>query len=95
MRLSHLDVEVLCLGHLQAFTGADAANYLQNSLKSCQEFLQLAEHLLRQADGDVQKAMQKIKELEYDDRKGPKQIEAAYLLNLEARVQAIKKRMQN
>jgi 2-aminobenzoylacetyl-CoA thioesterase len=94
VRLSRLDVEVICLGHLHAFTGADAQDYLQNSLRSCQEFLQQAEQFLQQADGDVQKTMQKIKKIEYDDLEGPKQIEAAYLLNLEARVKAIKKRMR-
>jgi hypothetical protein len=57
--------------------------------------LQQAEHFLQQADGDVQKAMQMKKKVEYDNRKGPKQVEAAYLLNLEARVKAIQKRMQN
>jgi glyoxylase-like metal-dependent hydrolase (beta-lactamase superfamily II) len=94
-RLSRLEVKVICLGHLRVFTGKDAESYLYDSLKSCQKFLHQAETFLRQADGDVQKAMQQIKKVEYDDRDGPKQIEAAYLLNLEARIQAIKRRMQN
>ena len=33
--------------------------------------------------------------IEYDPIQGPKQIESAYLLNLEAKVKAIKKRIQN
>jgi len=32
---------------------------------------------------------------EYDPIQGPKQIEPAYLLNLEAKVKAIKKRLEN
>ncbi len=45
--------------------------------------------------GDVQKVIARIKEIQYDPIKGPKQIEAAYLLNLEAKVKAIKKRLEN
>ena len=43
----------------------------------------------------MQKTIARIKAIEYDPVKEPKQIEVAYLLNLEAKVKAIKKRMDN
>ena len=36
-----------------------------------------------------------IKKIEYDHIEGPKQPEPAYLLNLEARIKAVAKRMNN
>ncbi len=94
LRLQDLDVDVLCLGHLRVYTGEDAKRYLQDSLDHCRRFLKLIETCLAECNGDVQKAVKRIKHIEYDSRQGPKQIEAAYLLNLEARVKAVKKRME-
>jgi len=93
-RLSEIDFEVLCLGHRWALTGDEAAGYLDKSMAHCRRFLNLVETLLDEESGDVKKAVARIKVIEYDPLKEPKQIEAAYLLNLEAKVKAIKKRME-
>jgi len=94
-RLSEVEFEVLCLGHRQALNGQDANNYFQISMAHCRNFLNLVETSLMEADGDVPKVIARIKAIEYDPIRGPKQIEPAYLLNLEAKVKVIKKRMEN
>jgi glyoxylase-like metal-dependent hydrolase (beta-lactamase superfamily II) len=94
-RLSEVEYDVLCLGHRRAVNGRDARQYLQKSMADCRHFLKLVETCLAEEDGDVQKVIARIKAIEYDPIKEPKQIEAAYLLNLEAKVKAIQKRMQN
>ena len=43
----------------------------------------------------MSKVIPRIKAIEYDPIQEPKQIEPAYLLNLEAKVKAIKKRLEN
>jgi hypothetical protein len=58
----------------------------------CRQFLERVETALLEEDGDVAKVMARIKAVEYDPVPEPKQIEAAYLLNLAAKVKAIKKR---
>jgi glyoxylase-like metal-dependent hydrolase (beta-lactamase superfamily II) len=93
-RLSQLDYEVLCLGHRQALDGQDAKKYFQKSMSHCRHFLNLAETLLIEHGGNLQKVVARIKEIEYDPLDGPKQIEAAYLLNLEAKVEAVKRRLE-
>ena len=93
-RLSEVEYEILCLGHRQALTGPDAKKYFRKSLTDCRHFLNRVECALEDYNGDVQKTMLRIKALEYDPIKGPKQIEPAYLLNLEAKIMAIKKRRE-
>ena len=93
-RLSKMEYDVLCLGHRQALNGRDAKHYLQKSMTHSLNFLNLVETCLAEEGGDVRKVISRIKAIEYDPIKEPKQIEAAYLLNLEAKVKAIKKRMQ-
>lgn len=94
-RLSEVEYEVLCLGHRQALNGQDANNYFQKSMTQCRDFLNLVETSLIEKGGDVQKVIAQIKAIEYDPIQGPKQIEPAYLLNLEAKVKVIKKRLEN
>ena len=93
MRLSRVNCEVLCLGHRQALTGMDVRRYFQQSIADCRHFLKLVESALIEFDGDVQKVISRVKAVEYDPVPEPKQIEAAYLINLEAKVRVIKKRM--
>jgi glyoxylase-like metal-dependent hydrolase (beta-lactamase superfamily II) len=94
-KLSALEIDVLGLGHLYAYTGADASTYLQQSRRTCEEFRERVESYLEQAEGDVQQVMTRIRAIEYDSYPGPKQTEQAYMLNLEARVKAVARRMQS
>jgi glyoxylase-like metal-dependent hydrolase (beta-lactamase superfamily II) len=94
-RLSEMEYEILCLGHRQALNGQDAKNYFQKSMADCRNFLNLVESSLIEEGGDVQKVIAYIKAIEYDPIQAPKQIEPAYLLNLEAKIKAIKRRLEN
>ena len=94
-RLSEVGYEILCLGHRQALIGQDAKNYFQKSMVDCRHFLNLVETSLIEEDGDMHKVIARIKAIEYDPVPAPKQIEPAYLLNLEAKVRVIKKRLED
>lgn len=95
MRLSKVEYEVLCLGHRQALLGQDAKNYFHKSMADCRQFLNLVEIALGEEDGHVEKVVARVKASEYDTVQEPKQIEPAYLLNLEAKVKVIKMRLEN
>jgi glyoxylase-like metal-dependent hydrolase (beta-lactamase superfamily II) len=58
-------------------------NYFQKSMADCRHFLNLVECALEECEGDLQKVIARIKAVEYDPVPEPKQIEPAYLLNLE------------
>jgi hypothetical protein len=63
-------------------------------MADCRHFLNLVEGALKEYGGDLQKVIARIKAVEYDPVPEPKQIEPAYLLNLEAKVKVIKRRWQ-
>ncbi len=92
-KLMLLDLNVICLAHRYAFTGADARNYFPRSLKYCEEFRILVETFLAAEHGDILRVMTRIKAVEYDVKDEPKQPEPAYFLNLEARIKAVGKRV--
>jgi glyoxylase-like metal-dependent hydrolase (beta-lactamase superfamily II) len=92
-RLSLLDIEILCPGHLFVYTGDDAKKYLKESILECERFRKRVELYLDEEDGDLDSVKIRIKKIEYDGNNGPKQPEPAYLLNLEARIKAVAKKM--
>ena len=67
--------------------------YIPKSIASCEAFLKRVEDCFNHETGDLQKVIQQVKKFEYDDKAGPKQLEAAYTLNLEARIKVIQKRI--
>jgi len=85
-RLATLDVEVLCQGHLFVHTDKDAPTFLRRSLKRACEYRKWVDNLLESEQGNIEHVIHRIKAFEYDTKPAPKQPEAAYLLNLEARV---------
>jgi len=92
-RLSLLDIEILCPGHLFVYTGDDAKKYLRESMLECERFRKQVERCLDEEGGDLDRVKVRIKKMEYDGNDGPKQPEPAYLLNLEARIKAVAKKM--
>ena len=88
-----LETRVVCTGHNLAFTDKDAADYKQNSLSACKRFFKLVKMFLVEEKEDVEKVKNRIKKIEYDGKQGFKQPEPAYLLNLEARINVVKKWM--
>ena len=92
-RLAGLDVDILCQSHHQVFTGEDARQVLARAIPAALAFKQRVEQLLHEEHGQVEKVAARIKSEEYDPHPDPKQPEPAYLLNLQARVKSLAKRM--
>ena len=91
--LNNLAVEVLCFGHSYIYTGEDARTYIPKAMKSAQAFYGLVETCLAEEKGDLERVKIRIKEFEYDGKPDPKQPEPAYLLNLEARILTVQRRI--
>jgi len=92
-KLSHLELEVICLGHGYVYTGEDARRYIPNAILSCENFFNLIKRCLVKENGDLNKVKSRIKKIEYDGKEMV-QPEPAYLLNLEASIKAVKKKMR-
>jgi 2-aminobenzoylacetyl-CoA thioesterase len=93
-RLARLDMRVLCPGHKMVLTGPDAREYLRRSLDQAAGYLAMVEKFLLAEHGDIERAVARVKAVEWDPKPFPKQVEPAYLLNTQARVQKIWERMQ-
>jgi len=95
IKLDKLDLETLCIGHRFAYTADDARTYIPQAIDHCRNFFNQVKGFILDEDGNVEKVMKRIKKIEYDDIKGPKQPEEPYLINLEAKINAIKKHLEN
>lgn len=91
--LGRLDFDVICLGHLFVYTGQDSRKYMRDSIAEHGNFRKLVETSLIEENWDIDRVKKRIKAFEYDSNPGPKQIESAYLLNLEARIKAVQNQM--
>ena len=85
-RLSMLDCDIVCQGHHFVYTGDDVELFFDSSLRSALAFRDHVAELLDAEHGNIEKVVERIKREEYDPNRGPKQPEAAYLLNLKTRV---------
>ncbi len=88
-KLAGLRAEVICLGHRYAFTGEDARRYLPRAMAFCRDFRDRVARCWQQERGDMARVLARLKSFEYDGKPEPKQPEAAYVINLEARVRAV------
>lgn len=88
-RLNALDVEILLLGHVCSFIGPDARQHIQASKHQLKEFKTMVERLMDQVDGNLVEVKKKVKAVEWDHTPGLRQPEPAYLLNLDARINAV------
>ncbi|MBF0099930.1 MAG: MBL fold metallo-hydrolase [Desulfobacterales bacterium] len=92
-RLQELDVDILCIGHNYVYKGESAKQYIIDSIRHCVEFYELVSSCLTKENFDIQRVMKRIKAIEYDGKSSPQQPEPAYLLNLDAKITVVKKRM--
>jgi glyoxylase-like metal-dependent hydrolase (beta-lactamase superfamily II) len=90
-KLADYDVEILVLAHALYYTGKDAKSYMPRAIEHAQRFREKMEKLLKKYDDDFETIASIIKKEEYDPIVGDKQPEEAYLLNLYAKIKAIKK----
>lgn len=93
MRLSELEVDVLCQGHVMVYTGDDCREFLNRSLAETERYRAWVEELLTQTGGDIAATVERVKELQWVPLGYPKQPQPAYLLNTEARVRHLCARM--
>lgn len=92
-RLDGLDIDVLCFGHNYVYTGEDCRGYIAAARTYARQFFQQVADSLDEEEGDMPRVMQRLRAMEYDDMPEPKQPEPAYLMNLEARIMAVQKRL--
>jgi glyoxylase-like metal-dependent hydrolase (beta-lactamase superfamily II) len=88
-KLTALSPEVLCLGHYKAFSGPDVSGYLDSTRAYCHEFKELVDRFLSEENHDIQRVMARFKKLEYDGKREDAHPEAAYYINLKARISAV------
>jgi len=93
-RLKSLGATILCAGHYAVFTDEDALAHIRHSVKAANDYLSMTEVFLTQENGDIEKAVLRVKAEEWDNRPWPKQPESAYLLNTWQRVNTIWNRMK-
>ena len=94
-KLVDLDIDIICLGHRGVYTGHDVAHYVKKAMGDYNDFCQTVCRFLADENGDISRVMQRVREYEYDPKPKPRQPEPAYLINLEARVKVIAKKMYN
>ena len=85
-RLAALDVYILCQGHHFVFKGDQVKEFFASSIEAALRFRSEVEELLDGNDRSIDRVVALMKAKEYDTNPGVKQPEAAYLLNLKARV---------
>jgi glyoxylase-like metal-dependent hydrolase (beta-lactamase superfamily II) len=85
-RLVELDVDIVCPGHVCVFTGEDAGKFLRETLQATMNYRKWVDRLLDEENGEVEPVVRRVKEVEWDHRPTPKQVESAYLINCRARV---------
>lgn len=93
-RLSTLDIETLCLGHVYSCTGDDARRHVAESLVQSRRFRSMVERFLVAENGHIPAVMKQVKAVEWDGKSGIRQPEPAYVLNLEARINTVARKWQ-
>ncbi|TAL31120.1 MAG: MBL fold metallo-hydrolase [Spirochaetes bacterium] len=94
-RLRGLDVEILILAHGSYYTGEDARAYIPRAIAHTQRFRERIEFLVGEHGGDTAAIAAVIKGEEYDPLTGDKQPERAYMINLDAKIKAVVRRMND
>ena len=94
-RLSALDVETLCLGHIYSCTGSDARRHVAESLAQSRRFFNMVERFLEAENGNIPAVIKQVKAVEWDGKPGLRQPEPAYVLNLEARINTVLRKLQS
>lgn len=89
-KLARMGAEVVCPGHFFVYTAKDARRYAERAAAACRQFREMVETFHREEHGNLPQVMQRIKAIEYDGSSGPRQPEPAYMINLEARIKAVR-----
>ena len=86
-RLASLPVEILCQGHHYVVSGAqEVKDFFALSRKEARAYAARVHELLDAEEGSVERVVARIKAEQYDTNPHVKQLEQAYLLNVQAQV---------
>jgi glyoxylase-like metal-dependent hydrolase (beta-lactamase superfamily II) len=94
-RLANLDVDVLCQGHNFVYTERDVEDFFSRSIEAALSFAALVTDFWKSEGCEMNRVVERIKAIEYDDLPLPKQPEGAYRINLEARIKSVLKGRQD
>lgn len=95
IKLRRLNPHILCVGHYKAFTGKDATRYIEDSISQSDNFRNMVDNYLSEEKGDLNRTMERFRNIEYDGRREDAQPEVAYYMNLKARINAVLSRKTN
>jgi 2-aminobenzoylacetyl-CoA thioesterase len=85
-KLIDLKPEMIGMAHMWFFTGDDARRYLDKSAEETGKYRTLIENYLESVNGDIEKAIDLIASVEYDEKGVIMQERNAYITNLKAQV---------
>jgi glyoxylase-like metal-dependent hydrolase (beta-lactamase superfamily II) len=88
-RYIDLRPKIVAMGHGWVFTDDDAKKFLDESLNATEKYRDMIEGRLDTVNGDIEKAVDIIARVEYDEKGNIYQERNAYLTNLRAQVRLI------
>jgi glyoxylase-like metal-dependent hydrolase (beta-lactamase superfamily II) len=88
-KLYSTGAEIICPSHYGIIQGKNAAEYFERLVPGCYEFIEKVSGILVEEGYDIERTVNRMKEIEYDVLEPPRQPEPAYLLNLRARVRSV------
>lgn len=92
-RISQIEANRLLMAHLFIYTDNDAREYFSKAIKQTQDFKNRIVSLIKQYQDDYTKVAEILKMEDYDNRPEPKLPEAAFMLNLNAKIKVVAKMM--
>ncbi len=90
-----LKPRALAVAHNGILTGEDAEIFLAESLKAAEDYKNMIADCLTEYNGDSKRVVEKITADEYDSQPNHIQKRAPFILNLEAKVGAVARLMEN
>jgi len=93
--LADLQPQGVFTGHNYAFTGSDAADFLQRAVVQHGHYYKLVAEQLKAESGNIERVMENIRKIEYDPKPNPKQAEPAYLINLAAKIRSVQRQIRS
>ncbi|OHD64690.1 MAG: hypothetical protein A2176_10300 [Spirochaetes bacterium RBG_13_51_14] len=88
-KMISLDPRLICIGHGWVFTDEDAKEFLRKSRDATFRYRKLIEDYIGAAEGDLDRAIEKMARKEYDEKGTIYQERNAYITNLTAQVKHI------
>jgi glyoxylase-like metal-dependent hydrolase (beta-lactamase superfamily II) len=82
-------VKVIALSHLFFYTGDDVPRFVEMAMRDALRYKALIEEYLDRENGDMEKAVETMVRVEYDEKKSVYQERNAYVTNLKAQIKVV------